>query len=128
LAARISKCVAFAGPTKCGGEKPHKGRSPTAVFCSPEPPLAAERIPACYMPLPPPPPFLLFHSIVPFIVPVNLAQHISNESFVIYTPALCFPICFNRVVHFIYFSINICVLLGISPVSKNVTLSRFIRF
>jgi hypothetical protein len=23
LAARIRKCAAFAGPTKCGGEKPH---------------------------------------------------------------------------------------------------------
>jgi hypothetical protein len=50
LAARISKCVAFAGRTKCGGEKPHKGRSPTAVFRSPSP-EGAKRKQTCYVPL-----------------------------------------------------------------------------
>ena len=33
---------------KCGGEKPHKGRRPTAVFWSPSRLLAAMRIQACY--------------------------------------------------------------------------------
>jgi len=40
---------------KCGGEKPHKGRSdfsprPTAVFRSPSRRKAAKHIPSCYMP------------------------------------------------------------------------------
>ena len=32
LPARISKCAAFAGRAKCGGEKPHKGRKPDCGF------------------------------------------------------------------------------------------------
>jgi len=36
---------------KCGGEKPHKGRSPTAVFRNPSRRKAAKHIPSCYVPL-----------------------------------------------------------------------------
>jgi len=36
LPARIGACEARPGLAKCGGRKPHKGRSPTAVFWNPE--------------------------------------------------------------------------------------------
>jgi hypothetical protein len=32
----------FTGAKKCGGEKPHKGRSPAAVFRSPSRPTGGE--------------------------------------------------------------------------------------
>jgi len=35
---RIRACAARPATAKCGGEKPHKGRSPTAVFWSPNRP------------------------------------------------------------------------------------------
>jgi len=34
LRLRIRACAARPATAKCGGEKPHKGRSPTAVFGS----------------------------------------------------------------------------------------------
>jgi hypothetical protein len=40
--------IVFTGAKKCGGEKPHKGRSPTAVFRSPSRLLAAKRKQSCY--------------------------------------------------------------------------------
>jgi hypothetical protein len=39
--------VCFIGGPKCGGEKPHKGRRPTAVFRSPSP-EGAKRKQTCY--------------------------------------------------------------------------------
>jgi hypothetical protein len=35
FAVAIKECEAFQQPQKCGGEKMHKGRSPTAFFRSP---------------------------------------------------------------------------------------------
>jgi hypothetical protein len=35
FAVAIKEAVGFQQPQKCGGEKPHQGRSPTAVFRSP---------------------------------------------------------------------------------------------
>jgi len=37
FAVAIREREAFQQPQKCGGEKPHKGHSPTAVFRSPSP-------------------------------------------------------------------------------------------
>jgi hypothetical protein len=50
FAVAIKETVGFQQPQKCGGEKPHKGRSPTAVFRSPSRLLAAKHIQTCYMP------------------------------------------------------------------------------
>jgi hypothetical protein len=38
----------FPQPQKCGGEKTHKGRSPTGFFRSPSP-VGAKRIQSCYV-------------------------------------------------------------------------------
>jgi hypothetical protein len=48
FAAAIKETVGFQQPQKCGGEKPHQGRRPTAVFRSPSRLLAAKHIQSCY--------------------------------------------------------------------------------
>jgi hypothetical protein len=47
LASPIKETVGFQGLQKCGGEKPYKGRSPAAVFRSPNRLLAAKHIQPC---------------------------------------------------------------------------------
>jgi hypothetical protein len=42
FAVAIKECGAFLHPQKCGGEKPHQGRSPTAVFRSPSRPQGGD--------------------------------------------------------------------------------------
>jgi hypothetical protein len=49
FAVAIKECVAFQQPQKCGGEKPHQGRSPTAVFRSPRALLRPKHIQSCYV-------------------------------------------------------------------------------
>jgi hypothetical protein len=44
FAVAIKETVGFQQPQKCGGEKPHKGQRPTAVFRSPSRLLAAKHI------------------------------------------------------------------------------------
>jgi hypothetical protein len=51
FAVAIKETVGFQQPQKCGGEKPHQGRRPTAVFRSPSRLLAAKHIQSCYMQL-----------------------------------------------------------------------------
>jgi hypothetical protein len=51
FAVAIKETVGFQQPQKCGGEKMHKGRSPTAFFRSPSRLLAAKRIQTCYVKL-----------------------------------------------------------------------------
>jgi hypothetical protein len=48
FAVAIKECGAFQQPQKCGGEKPHKGRRPTAVFRSPRALLRPKHIQTCY--------------------------------------------------------------------------------
>jgi hypothetical protein len=48
FASPIKETVGFQGLQKCGGEKPHKGRSPTVVFRSPSRLPAAKHIQTCY--------------------------------------------------------------------------------
>jgi hypothetical protein len=65
FASPIKETVGFQGLQKCSGEKPRKGRSPTAVFRSPSRLLAAKQIQSCYAQLGRTP-FLLYH-IISFI-------------------------------------------------------------
>jgi hypothetical protein len=51
FAVAIKETVGFQQPQKCGGEKPHKGRSPTAVFRSPRALLRPKHIQTCYVQL-----------------------------------------------------------------------------
>jgi hypothetical protein len=51
FAVAIKEREAFQQPQKCGGEKPHKGRSPTAVFRSPRALLRPKHIQSCYVQL-----------------------------------------------------------------------------
>jgi hypothetical protein len=93
LAARISKCGAFAGRTKCGGEKPHKGHRPTAVFRSPSRLLAAKRKQTCYAKCPRTPLFYVsiifcfnfsyvnFAIIIDIIAPMNTNNSTKNIFF-----------------------------------------------
>jgi hypothetical protein len=46
FAVAIRETVGFQQPQKCGGEKTHKGRSPTGFFRSPSR-VAAKHIPSC---------------------------------------------------------------------------------
>jgi hypothetical protein len=48
FAVAIKECVAFQQPQKYGGEKPHKGHRPTAVFRSPRALLRPKHIQTCY--------------------------------------------------------------------------------
>jgi hypothetical protein len=48
FAVAIKETVGFQQPQKCGRRKMHKGRSPTAFFCSPIP-VGAKHIQACYV-------------------------------------------------------------------------------
>jgi hypothetical protein len=41
----------FTGAKKCGGEKTHKGRSPTGFFRSPSRRKAAKQLQPCYVPV-----------------------------------------------------------------------------
>jgi hypothetical protein len=50
FAVAIKETVGFQQPQKCGGEKPHKGRRPTAVFRSPRALLRPKHIQTCYTP------------------------------------------------------------------------------
>jgi hypothetical protein len=47
FASPIKETVGFQGLQKCGGEKPHKGRRPTAVFRSPRALLRPKHIQSC---------------------------------------------------------------------------------
>jgi hypothetical protein len=67
----------FTGAKKCGGKKPHKGRSPTAVFRS----LAAEggvQLQSCYMP------FFLILSLLSLLIfpikPIPFSQKLFIDS------------------------------------------------
>jgi len=42
---QIRACEARPATAKCGGEKPHKGRSPTVVFWSPNRRTGGEQLP-----------------------------------------------------------------------------------
>jgi hypothetical protein len=48
FAVAIKETAGFQQPQKCGGEKPHKGRRPTAVFRRPRALLRPKHIQSCY--------------------------------------------------------------------------------
>jgi hypothetical protein len=50
FAVAIKEREAFQQLQKCGGEKTHKGRSPTGFFRSPSRRKAAKHIQSCYVP------------------------------------------------------------------------------
>jgi hypothetical protein len=52
FAVAIKETAGFQQPQKCGGEKPHKGRRPTAVFRSPRALLRPKHIQTCYVQCP----------------------------------------------------------------------------
>jgi hypothetical protein len=66
FAVAIKETGGFQQPQKCGGEKPHKGRRPTAVFRSPRALLRPKHIQTCYMQYPRTP---LFYILIFFMYP-----------------------------------------------------------
>jgi hypothetical protein len=78
---------------KCGGEKPRKGRSPTAVFRRPSRLPAAKQIQSCYTPLP----IFLLPVSSSFPMPFIFLLLCPEYFFLKYFPRMFFKISFSLV-------------------------------